>query len=164
MPQLPPDTYEHLKALALRVHGQTPTPTLSATELLHEAWLKVEQSRQELQDEQHYLAVAARAMRQILIDRARARGAQKRGGSARVRTTLAGQGEAPLVLDLLVLDELLGQLEQVSERAARVVELKVFGGLSGEEIAENLAISRRTVFGDWRFARAFLEERLRAPR
>ncbi|MCB9744269.1 MAG: sigma-70 family RNA polymerase sigma factor [Alphaproteobacteria bacterium] len=160
MTTLTPDAYEHLKAMALRVYSQTPSPTMSATELLHEAWLKVEQSDSAVNDRHHYIAVAARAMRQILIDRARARGAQKRGGD-RVQTTLTRKGEAPMVIDLLALDDLLTQLEQVSARAARVVELKVFGGLSSDEIAEALGVSRRTVFVDWRFARAFLEDRLR---
>ncbi|MCB9741205.1 MAG: sigma-70 family RNA polymerase sigma factor [Alphaproteobacteria bacterium] len=159
MDALTPEDYARLKAMAIRVYRRNPGATVSATELLHEAWIKLDRSVAEIENDDHYLRVAARAMRQILVDRARARRRDKRGGE-RVRTTLSHQGEAPMVLDLLTLDELLSQLAQGSERAATVVELKVFGGLSGDEIARSLGVSRGTVVTDWRFARAFLAKRM----
>ncbi|MCB9744964.1 MAG: sigma-70 family RNA polymerase sigma factor [Alphaproteobacteria bacterium] len=159
MEPLTPEVYEHLKAMALRVHRRNPGSTVSATELVHEAWLKMERSAAEVENSSHYVRVAARAMRQILVDRARSRKALRRGGD-QVRTTLSQKGEPAVVLDLLVLDELLRELAEGSERASQVVELRVFAGLTAQEIAEQLGVSRRTVTLDWRFARAFLEKRV----
>ena len=145
--------------MAYRVHGRSSGSTLSATELLHEAWLKVERSSSTINDPAHYVRVAARAMRQILVDHARSRQTERRGGD-RVRTTLSHQGEPAVALDLIIFDDLLTELSEGYERVGQVVELRVFGGLTPAEIAELLSVSSRTVSMDWRFARAFLESRL----
>jgi len=157
--QLFPLVYEELHRLArgqLRRHpaGETLRPTA----LVNEAYLKlVDHTRVRLNDREHFFALAARAMRQILVDHARRRSAEKRGGRS-VRTTLADK-EAPAAIEpeeLLALDEALSRLESIEPRLAAVVELRFFGGLSVEETAAALDCSPRTIKRDWRKARAFL--------
>jgi RNA polymerase sigma factor (TIGR02999 family) len=164
--RLIPLVYEELRELAARFlqrerHGHT----LQATALVHEAYVQ-------LVDAPHldpgartcFFAIAARVMRQVLIQHARGRGAQKRGGEQR-RITLDGN----LVetggpdLDLLDLDESLTRLAALHERQARVVELRYFAGLSIDEIATVVGVSPRTVDGDWRVARAWLRGALASP-
>jgi RNA polymerase sigma factor (TIGR02999 family) len=149
--------YAELHALAHRqLRRARPGSTLSTTALLHEAYLKL--ARVEgVTYPQHLFALAARAMRQVLVDHARERAAQKRGGG-QVRVTL-GEEEAGIAADaeeLLAIDGALAGLQQVDARLARVVELRFFGGLSVEETARALGISTATVKRDWRAARAFL--------
>lgn len=158
------ETYAHLRNLASRIHARQGgrSTTIQPTALLHEAWMKVAHSSCVYNDRQHFLAVAARAMRQILVDRARARGSKKRGGEFR-QVTLTGLGEDPSqLLDILDLDAALSQLEAVDEKAARVAVLRTFGGMTAEEAAEAMGMSLRTLQRSWRFARVFLAQKLTA--
>ncbi|HEX6307494.1 MAG TPA: ECF-type sigma factor [Longimicrobiales bacterium] len=160
--------YQELHGLARRqLAGQPQGATLSPTVLVHETYLKlIDASRRDYLDRRHLLAVAARAMRQIIIDGARRARAQKRGG-ALVRLSLdpstAGDDHTPAdaAADLIELEHALEALEALDERLARVVELRYFAGLSVEETGEVMAMSPRTVKREWRKARAFLFEALR---
>ncbi|MEZ5063797.1 MAG: ECF-type sigma factor [bacterium] len=158
--RLLPLVYDELRHVAgARVAGSRPG-TLGATELVHEIYLKLSQSTSlDLVDRRHFFAVAALAMRQFLVDRARARRAGKRGGD-RVRVELRDDDVVSLdaVEEVLAVHEALDHLRRVSERAARVAELRYFGGLSVEETAEILEVDPRTVKRDWRKARALLLE------
>lgn len=136
--------------------------TLQPTALVHEAWLRlIDQQRVAWQGRGHFLGIAAQAMRRILVDHARGKRRAKRGGAwRRVQLEEGALTEAGDGLDLLALEDALERLAQLSERQARVVELRFFGGLSSEESAELLGVTRRTVERDWRFARAWLYEEL----
>ncbi|MDT8435672.1 MAG: ECF-type sigma factor [Gemmatimonadota bacterium] len=162
-----PLVYEELRAIAARrLAGEAPGHTLSATALVNEAYVKLAGSgKVEWQDRAHFLAVAARAMRQVLVDRARRRAAGKRGGGARA-TTLSGKdlragGRDLEPEDLLALDEALERLEAVDPRLRLVVELRYFGGLAEGEIARVLDVHPKTVQRDWMKARAWLHAALR---
>jgi RNA polymerase sigma factor (TIGR02999 family) len=154
-----PLVYRDLQGVAHRVLlSGRPGDTLNTTALVHEAYLKLHgASRFEPVDRRHFFAVAARAMRQIIVDHARSRGAQKRGGERqRVdldAATIAADDSAGAVL---ALEDALEKLATLDERLARVVELRFFGGLSVEETAEILEVDPRTVKRDWRKARAVL--------
>lgn len=157
--RLMPLVYERLRQMArARLAGQSPGASLNTTGLVHEAYLRlVDQSRAEWQDRSHFFAVAATAMRQIVVDRARRRGAEKRGGG--VRPTLledADPGVDARIEEILALDQALTQLGTLSERMVKMVELRFFAGLSVEETAEVLGLDARTVNRDWRAARAVL--------
>lgn len=161
-----PLLYDELRGIAGRLLRGAPAHTLQATALVHEAWLKIAgangaNDRPGFADRVHFLAVAARAMRQILLNHARDRRAQKRGGGGQrvplddfLATIEAEAG------DVVALDELLQQLAAANARQAQVVEMRVFGGMSIEEVAEALGTGLTTVKADWRFARAFLVSRL----
>jgi RNA polymerase sigma factor (TIGR02999 family) len=154
--------YEELRGIARRhLAAQGQGGTLQTTALVHEAYLKlVDQSRAEWSDRVHFLAVASTAMRHVLVDRARARVALKRGG-AQQRVTLdeeIGVDDQPDAL--LQLDEALKQLAELQPRLARVVECRFFGGLSEDEIAEALSLTVRTVQRDWAKARMLLRRAL----
>ncbi|HEX6885229.1 MAG TPA: sigma-70 family RNA polymerase sigma factor [Planctomycetota bacterium] len=156
--------YAELKSLAAAaLRGERADHTLQPTALVHEAWLRlVDQTRVEWQGRAHFLGTAALAMRRVLVDHARARGREKRGGGA-ARVPLEGERiPAPtgldLELDVLALDRGLEELARHSERAARVVELRFFAGLSEEDTAEVLGVARATVTRDWRAARAWLSD------
>jgi RNA polymerase sigma factor (TIGR02999 family) len=162
---LVPLVYGELQQLAKRhLRGERTDHTLSPTGLVHEAYLRlIDMQRVNWQDRAHFFAMASRAMRRILIDHARSRMRQKRGGEI-ARVTLdeelvAADQDA---LEWLALDEALERLEAVSERACRVVECRVFTGLEVEETARALDISEATVKRDWAFARAFLNQSLEA--
>ena len=153
--------YEQLKSLArrqLKLGGRT--PTLGATALVHEAYLRlVDQTRVDWNDRAHFFAVASRAMRHIAIDQARKRHAAKRDGGARVALDVAEDvaGEdAGHMVDVLAIHEALEQLASVSPRLVQVVEMLFFAGLSVEEAAEALHTSPSTVKRDWRKAKALL--------
>ena len=161
-----PHVYAELRAIAGRELRQCgPRPTLQPTLLVHEAYLKIARGERavSLHSRAHFFALASTAIRQILIQHARKRAALKRGG-ARRRVTLdesvtpgaPGGGE----YDILDLEEALTKLAAVDERAARVVQLKYFGGLSVDEMAEVLSVSRSTIEDDWRVARAWLKREL----
>ena len=151
--------YEELRRLAHRVRGGSPGDTLNTTALVHEAYLKLSRSGTlEVTDRAHFFAVAARAMRQILVDAARRQMAQKRGGDAPPLVTLdESLYHQPIRPDqLLALDEALARLDAADPRRARVVEHRIFAGLTSDETAALLGVSRPTVERDWRAARAWL--------
>jgi RNA polymerase sigma factor (TIGR02999 family) len=159
-----PLVYDELRRLARRRRAGAEA-TLDTTALVHEAYLKlVDCTRLKLADRRHFFAVAARAMRQIVIDLARERSAQKRGGQAVRVPLLDAQAATPAPIEsLLALDLALDSLRQLEPRLAEVVEMRFFGGLSVEETAELLATSPRTVKRDWQRARAFLAHTLSGP-
>ncbi len=160
--------YSELRTIAGRLlRREAEGHTLQPTALVHEAWLKLA-GEHDLRpaDRQHFLALAARAMRQVLVDSARRRRATKRGGAA-VNITLTDNVsslDVPLD-DLIALDDALAQLAANDERLAQVVEMRFFAGLSEEEIATALEVTTRTVQRDWAKARAWLHAELstRAP-
>ena len=160
-----PRVYDELRAIAgARLRAERAGHTLSATALVHEAYLKlVNQSRVDWKNRAHFFAVAARAMRRILIDYAEARHAGKRGGGAEFVTLGEESASRDSNLDeLLAIDQAMTRLAGLDERQARVVELRFFGGMTLEEIAEVLGVSLASVNRDWRTARAFLTAELRA--
>jgi RNA polymerase sigma factor (TIGR02999 family) len=142
---------------------ENPGHTLQATALVHETYLRLIDTKDiTWQDRAHFLAVCARVMRRILVDHARARRAQKRGGPA-IHATL---DEALIVSDeprhdFVALDDALCALAEFDERKSRVIELRFFGGLSVEETASVLNVSRDTVMRDWRLARVWLQREMR---
>jgi RNA polymerase sigma factor (TIGR02999 family) len=139
---------------------------LDATELVHEAFFKLDSLAIEPRDRLHFLALAARAMRQVLVDQARARRSEKRGGGQAPVTLLTRHApdEQPGTLDVLDLQQALDELENLDERKAHVVELSYFGGLTDEEVARAMDISTATVKRDLRTARAWLATALAAER
>ncbi len=157
--ELFPLVYAELRRIAAReMRREKPGRTLQTTALVHEAYLRLlKDASLSFENRAHFLGIAARAMREILIEHARARGAQKRGGGA-VRLTLddlVAPVSSPSI-DVLALDEALQRLARLDERHARVVELRYFGGLSVEETAAALELSPATVKRDWTLARAWL--------
>lgn len=156
--------YGELKRLAARqLDGQRADASWQPTALVNEAFVRmVEPARLDLEDRSHFFAVAVTVMRRVLVDHHRRRTAAKRGGGgARVTLHDAAADESRTV-DVLALDEALTDLAAMDERKARVVELRFFGGLSVDEVAAVLQVSRRTVESDWFFARAWLQTRLEA--
>jgi RNA polymerase sigma factor (TIGR02999 family) len=164
MDDLFPLVYDELRRIAARkLRDERDGHTLSATALVHEAWIELSKlNRIKWQNRSHYLAVAAQAMRRILIDYAVSRSRQKRGG-----------GHAPLPLDgevwavaetrceqLLAVDEALARLAALNERQARIVEQRFYGGMTVEETAEALQMSPATVKREWATARAWLNREL----
>ncbi len=158
-----PLVYNELRALAQSyLKQERPDHTLQATALVHEAYMKlIKQEDVEWQNRAHFFGVAAQAIRRILVDHARHHQREKRGGDRqRVHLNEDVALEDHSDLDLLALDEAMDKLADFHERASRVVELRFFGGLSREEVAEFLGISLRTVSDDWRMARAWLRREL----
>jgi RNA polymerase sigma factor (TIGR02999 family) len=162
--KLTPLVYDQLHRVAQRyMAGQRPNHTLQTTALINEVYLRLVDCEQvRWQNRAHFLAVSAQLMRRILIDFARSRGYQKRGG-ALPHMSLE---EAPSVgcepdATLVALDDALKGLAAVDERKSKVVELRFFGGLSMEETAEVLGVSTDTVLREWRLARAWLLRELR---
>jgi RNA polymerase sigma-70 factor, ECF subfamily len=162
--RLVPLVYDGLRRVAhARMRGQHPGHTLQTTALVHEAYLCLVEARDHnWQNRTHFFALCAQAMRQILVDAARARGAAKRGGGA-VRVPLGDwlAASPPPDLDLLALDEALTQLAAEDPRQGRVVELRYFGGLGVEETAEILDVSPQTLMRDWSAAKLWLVRALR---
>ena len=161
---LMPVVYDELRRLARSYVRRERAQSVQATELVHEAYLRLAGGRpQRWRGRTHFLAIAAIGMRRLLVERARARGAEKRGGG-RVQVTLddalvAGPGAA---VDLLAVDEALSALAALDARQARIVELRFFGGLTVEETAEATGVSPATVKRDWTLARAWLKRELGA--
>lgn len=154
--------YARLKAMAGRQLAQRGHGTLDTTALVHELYLRVCERRElHFSHPAQFFAYAARAMRHYLSDRARDRLRQRAGGDW-IRTTLAEDGRVALASaeQALALDAALQQLALADARAANVVELRYFAGLSLEQVAETLGLARRTIDRDWRFARAFLHDQL----
>jgi RNA polymerase sigma factor (TIGR02999 family) len=162
--ELVPIVHEELRRLARRqMAGERPGHTLQPTALVNEAYLRLaDLNRMQWQDRAHFFAMAARLMRRILVDAARSRAYQKRGGGVKqVSFTETLEVAASQPTDVVALDEALEALAQVDERKSRVVEMRFFGGLSIEETAEVLSVSRETVKRDWTFAKMWLLRHLR---
>ncbi|HSC25792.1 MAG TPA: sigma-70 family RNA polymerase sigma factor [Vicinamibacterales bacterium] len=158
-----PIVYQELRRLAASyLRHERPGQTLQPTALVHEAYLRLMKDRPDRwQNRAHFCAIAAHSMRQILIERARARGAQKRwGGQARVTLDEALVKGGEQSIDLLALDRAVERLAALDPEQARIVELRFFGGLTVEETAEAMSISPATVKRHWTIARAFLVREL----
>jgi RNA polymerase sigma factor (TIGR02999 family) len=153
------ETYAELRRLASRFVKRERAPSIQATDLVHEAYIRLSKQRPAWADRTHFVAIAAISMRRLLVERARARGADKRGGD-QVRVTLDDSlfvHAAPTSdIDLLALDRALVRLADADPQQARIVELRYFGGLSIPETADALGISEATVKRHWTFARAWL--------
>lgn len=161
--ELLPIVYAELRRVAARIMGgESRGHTLTPTALLHEAWLRFDDGLLgAASDRRHFFALAARRMRQVLVDHARERDARKRGGDVERITLSRAEAATPgPAVDLLALDQALGELEAADARKARVVELRWFAGLEMTEVAEVLGISRATAQRDWEVARAFLHRTL----
>jgi RNA polymerase sigma factor (TIGR02999 family) len=161
--QIIPIVYKELKRIAHRyMAGQRQDHTLQTTALINEAYLKLIDSRQvNWQDRAHFFAISARLMRRILVDFARSRTYQKRGGGAREITLDEGlMGAQARAQNLVALDDALKALSELDPRKCKVVELRFFGGLSVEETAQALKVCADTVTRDWRMAKAWLASEL----
>lgn len=163
--QLLPLIYEELRKMAKRyMRQQNPGHTLQTTALIHEAYLRmIKQPEKHFENRAHFFGVAAQAMRHILVDYARARQTAKRGGAVRVISL----DEAALVTEeraaeVVAFDDALKELEKLSKRQSRVVELRYFGGLTVEETATVLSVSPETVMRDWSMAKTWLRRTLTA--
>jgi RNA polymerase sigma factor (TIGR02999 family) len=161
--------YDELHALAHAVRSGGNSATLSTTALVHEAYLKlIPAPRGRVQDRSHFYAIAARAMRQVLVDAARKRTAARRGAGAEIMpiddvpdaTTPAADVRSMRAEEIMAIDEVLRQLQEWNPRQASVVECRVFGGLSVTETAQALGVSEPTVKRDWQTARAWLAQAL----
>ena len=158
-----PLVHDELRRIARRcLHGERANRSVQATELVNEAFLRlVDVQHVDWQNRTHFLAMSARLMRRVLVDLARSRGADKRGGGA-VRVTFdeAAIGGVAPEADVIRLDDALKALAALDERKSRVVELRFFGGLTADETAVALQVSSKTVLRDWEFARAWLQREL----
>jgi len=156
------EIYRELRAAARQMRARNPQRTLNTTALVNEAWLKLNAAETGFQNRSHYLSTAALAMRQILVDYARYRGAARRDRD--VELPLIETGIEDLTLgaheDVLALDAALSDLEALDPQASNLVVLRFFGGLQVDEAAEVLEISERTAARAWIRARAFLKTRL----
>src|SRR5947208_6574916 len=164
--ELTPLVYEELRRLAQHfMEGQRPDHTLQTTVLVNEAYLRLaDQTNPNWQSRAHFFAVAARAMRQILVSYARSSRAQKRGGGgARIELDEAAILSPEQSKEIVDLHEALERLCALDSRKGQVVELKYFGGLHHDEIAEVMKISAVTVRRDWVFAKAWLHKELHQP-
>jgi RNA polymerase sigma factor (TIGR02999 family) len=162
--KLLPVVYQELRRLAQHyLQQERPDHTLQATALVHEAYLKlVDTTSVQWQNRAHFFAVAAQVMRHILVDAARQRCAQKRGGGQKLPLDEAIEvPDEPDDANLVALDEALNKLAEVDPRQSKIIELRYFGGLSVEETAEALGISPTTVKREWRVARAWLHRAVR---
>ena len=158
-----PLVYDELRDLAHRqLRRRRPGQTLNTTALVHEVYLKLANAEQTgWNDRAHFFAVSAKAMRRIIIDYARKKAAQKRGGDHRpVSFDEAMMASQERATTLVVLDRALTALTERDERMGRVVELRFFGGMTEKEVAEVVGVSARTVRRDWRKARAWLAQAL----
>jgi len=158
-------TYEELRRLAASVRRDDPSATLSPTALVNEAWLKLAGTPQVASTSRlHFKRIAARAMRQVLVEAARRRHAEKRGGG-QLAVTLDEALDVGSTSgdDLLALDEALETLNRLEPRQALMVESRFFGGLDVTETAQMLGVSEATVLRDWRAAKAWLARELRQP-
>jgi len=156
--------YAELRALARSyLRRERPDHTLRPTALVHEAYLRlVGSSGRDWHDRTHFYASAAREMKRVLIDHARARGGAKRGGRwSRVTLDEGALGKGESIVDFLDLEEALAELEDLDPRACRAIELRFFGGMTVPETAHVLGVSHRTVEDDWRMARAWLSRRVK---
>ena len=164
--QLLPLIYDELQRLASSyLRRERANHTLQTTDLVHEAYERLaDRSRVNWRGRTHFFAAAAQAMRRVLVDHARDRGALKRGGGQQ-RVTLEGLGESPAgpnldLEDLIALDRALRKLRELHEREAQVLEFRYFAGMTTREIAAFLEVSERTVRDDWTHARVWLKREL----
>lgn len=161
--QLMPLVYDEMRALARSMLNQEiPGHTLQPTALVNEAYLKLaDQNRVNWKGKTHFFAIGAKVMRRILVDHARGRKRQKRGGGMR-RITLADdlRVSSRNDEDVLAIEEALEKLATLDPRQAEIIELRFFGGLTVEEVAQVLQVSKRTVESDWTMARAWLRREL----
>lgn len=157
-----PLVYAELRRLADGLLRGGAGHTLQPTAVVHEAYLKLADDRRDLRGQEHFLALASRAMRQVLVDHARKKGSGKRCGEWERVTLSASPEHGPETseVSLIELEQALVELEAESGRRARVVELRYFGGLGVPEVARVLGVSERTVKSEWRYARAWLRVRL----
>ena len=163
--QLVPLVYDELRRLARRyLRRERPDHTLQTTALVHEAYLRLVGSKpSDWENRVHFFAAAAQVMRHILVDHARSRQAAKRaGGYARVTLDEGAVAGGDQGVDLLAVDEALTALAALDPQQARVVELRVFGGLSVEEAAEAMGVSPRTVKREWSMAKAWLHRQIQS--
>jgi RNA polymerase sigma-70 factor (ECF subfamily) len=161
--QLIPLVHRKLHEIARRcLKGERPGQTLQPTALVNEAYLRlIDVRRMSWNDRTHFFAMSARLMRRVLVDFARSRQYQKRGGGVmKVSLDEAHEVSIERGQDLVALDEALTTLSSIDERKARVIEMRFFGGLTAEETAAVLDVSRETVLRDWRLARAWLMREL----
>jgi RNA polymerase sigma factor (TIGR02999 family) len=157
-----PLVYGELRRLAAsQMRRERSDHTLQPTALVHEAYVKLVDQHLAWQDRSHFFGVAARAMRQVLVDHARKKHAQKRSGGLEVSIESAEPAVAPRTLDLLALDQALHRLAELDERQARLVELRVFAGLTVEEAASVMECSPATASRDYRHAEAWLRRQMR---
>jgi RNA polymerase sigma factor (TIGR02999 family) len=154
--------YQELRRIARGQRRKAGSPaTLDTTALVHEVYLKLHAAPEAAStDRAHFLSLAARAMRQILVDHARARSRLKRGGPYTITGLRDEMGVAADMVDLVTLDNALTRLAKLDPRAGQIVEWRIFGGLEIAEIAQLQGLTERTVFRDWRRARAFLVQQL----
>lgn len=161
--KLVPIVYDELRRLARAfMRRQNPGHTLQTTALVNEAYLRlVDSDKVNWQSRTHFFAISAQLMRRILVDAARRKQSQKRGGD-RLQVTLDERFDIPLEneTDMVALDDALKRLAAFSPRQSRIVELRYFGGLTEEQVAETMEISSRTVRRDWSLARAWLYREL----
>lgn len=153
--------YGELHRIAERYLRQTPDGTLQPTALVNEAYLRLAGQQAEYADRKHFFALAAKVMRQVLVDRARAHAAEKRGGGVKAETLreeLRGAGNR--IEEFLILDQALTKLATQEPRVAEIIELHYFGGMTGAEIADVLGISTATVSRDQRLGEAWLRRAL----
>lgn len=166
--ELFPEIYGELRRVASRyLQRERRNHTLQPTALVHEAWLRLQNDRGVgVQGRTHGLAMGAIAMRRLLVDHGRHQKREKRGGGAQpvVFDTLfeAAAADPVPIEDLLTVEEALSRLEAIDPRAAEVVSLRFFGGMTNAEVAEHLGVSIRTIEGDWTHARAWLKRELAA--
>lgn len=162
--QLLPVVYQELRRMAGNyLRQENPGHTLQPTALVHEAWLRlIDQERVDWRNRAQFFGVAAQMMRRILVDHAKARHREKRGGDA-VKLSLDDMVNLSRerAAELLALDDALDELTGVDERKSRVVELRYFGGFSVEETAQILGVSPETVMRDWKLAKAWLYQQIR---
>jgi RNA polymerase sigma-70 factor, ECF subfamily len=163
--KLMPLVYDELRRVARAyLQRERGDHTLQATALVHEAYLQlVDDKKVTWKDRAHFYGIAARLMRQILIQHARVHHAAKRGGAEQKKLSLEEAGELPIdcAVELLALDDALEDLTKIYPRKSKVVELKFFGGMEAKQISEVLQVSEKTVLRDWNFARLWLSRELR---
>lgn len=158
-----PLVYKDLRVLAHRyLRNERSSHTMQSTDLVHEAYLRMtSQNPIGAQNRTHFIAIAARLMRQILVDYARSHRAAKRGAALRVTLNSAIAPPVARASDLVALDDALLELARMDEQQSRIVELRFFGGLTNEEAAEVLGVSLSTVRRDWNVAKAWLTRQMK---
>lgn len=156
------DAYNELRRLASAfLRNEDPSHTLQPTALVHEAFLRLRDQRAKWESHAHFLAFAAMTLRRILTDHARGKRRLKRGGgSAAVPLDDDCSAAAYTIAHLIHVDQALGELAELDSRQAKIVEMKFFGGMTNEQVAEYLGVSLRTVEGEWAMAKAWLAQRL----